>query len=131
MTAVVPRSVERRAAIDAAQLDLRDDFWCACVLLLLSERAADSHELSERLRRVGQLGDDPGRVSVALAALEDEGLVRAIGGTPAYRGAMSYCVTGEGAARLALAGEELRGALVILGRFLARCGERLELPPVR
>ncbi len=130
MTAVVPRSVERRAAIDAAQLDLRDDFWCACVLLLLSERAADTSELSERLRCVGQLGDDPGRVSHALAALEDGGLVRAVGDAP-RRGDGPYCVTGEGAARLALAREELRGALVILGRFLARCGERLELPPVR
>jgi hypothetical protein len=129
MTAAVPRRVERRPAIDAAHLDLRDDFWCACLLLVLSERAADSGQLSERLRSVGQL-DDPARVSHALLALELGGLVRAVGDAPsARRGAKTYCVTGEGAARLALAGDELRGALVIFGRFLARCAEHIDLPP--
>jgi len=35
-----------------------------------------------------------------------------------------YCLTREGDMRLAHAADELRSTRVMLGRFLARCGER-------
>jgi len=129
MTAAVPRPVDRRTAtLDTAHLDLRDDFWSTCLLLVLSERAADSFELGEQLRGLGQLDDDPGRVSDTLLEFEHSGLVRAVGEGSAGRGAKTYCLTCEGSERLGRASDELRGTLVMLGRFLARFGEHLELP---
>ena len=47
-----------------------------CVLLLLREQPAHGYDLLERLRPLGFVRDDPGRLYRALRALEDEGLVR-------------------------------------------------------
>jgi hypothetical protein len=130
MTAAVSRHVERPAAIDAARADPHDDFWCACLLLLLGERACSCGELGTRLHQLGQPDGDPERVSRTLLALELAGLVSVVG-ADACRGAATYGLTCEGAERVGLAADELRGALVMFGRFLARCGERLELAPAR
>lgn len=52
------------------------NFLRPCILLLLREQPAHGYDLLERLRTLGFVRDDPGRLYRALRALEDDGLVR-------------------------------------------------------
>ena len=58
-----------------AEPTLPRNFLRSCVLLLLLERPAHGYDLLERLRPLGFLRDDPGRLYRALRGLEAEGLV--------------------------------------------------------
>ena len=130
MNTAVSRRADRRPGIDAARPDLNDDFWQTCLLLLLSERAADCQELAVQLQRLGQIAD-LGVVDDALLALEISGLVCVVGEARSHARpglGRTYCLTCEGAEQLSRAADELRGTHVMLGRFLARCGERLDVP---
>ena len=61
---------------DAVEPTLPRNFLRPCILLLLREQPAHGYDLLERLRPLGFLRDDPGRLYRALRSLEAEGLVR-------------------------------------------------------
>ena len=52
------------------------NFLRPCILLLLREQPAHGYDLMERLRPLGFVREDPGRLYRALRSLESEGLVR-------------------------------------------------------
>ena len=52
------------------------NFLRPCILLLLREQPAHGYDLLERLRPLGFVRDDPGRLYRALRSLEAERLVR-------------------------------------------------------
>jgi PadR family transcriptional regulator PadR len=52
------------------------NFLRPCILLLLREQPAHGYDLMERLRPLGFVRDDPGRLYRALRALERDGMVR-------------------------------------------------------
>lgn len=60
---------------DSLPPTLPRNFLRPCVLLLLREQPAHGYDLLERLRTLGFVRDDPGRLYRALRALEEDGLV--------------------------------------------------------
>ena len=104
----------------------RDEFYDhllhVCLLLLLEERASTSADVRDRLRPLG-FEQTTTAVDTELQVLSDAGLVRsarADGDAPA-----GYAATPEGSAWLRGAAHDLRRTEVVLGGFLARCGDRL------
>ncbi|HWI08729.1 MAG TPA: hypothetical protein VNT54_14595 [Solirubrobacteraceae bacterium] len=96
-----------------------------CLLLLLHESAAASAQLRERLRPLGFE-----QVTTALEATLDvlaaTGLVQSsLEHSADGRRIRVYSVTADGATWLRTATMDLRRTEVVLGGFLARCGERL------
>ncbi len=109
---------------DTSPPDLPEDFWHALVLALLNEAPSSRHELRDQLCRMG-VPDNGHGVERALRELEHRGLVYA-GDDAAMRcSAGTYRLTRDGSERLGDAVLDLRGTEVLLGRFLARCAERL------
>lgn len=108
---------------DAGRDDFYDHLLNVCVLLLLQEQPDTPAELPERLRPLG-FDTTAKVVEAALGDLASAQLVRspetAQDDTVAH-----YAVTPEGLAWLRAATNDLRRTEVVLGGFLARCGERL------
>lgn len=108
---------------DSAAESGRDDFYDhllnVCVLLLLQESPINSTELPERLRPLG-FETTVKAAEAALDRLRDAGLVR-----PGDGASERYAVTADGREWLRRATKDLRRTEVVLGGFLARCGERL------
>jgi PadR family transcriptional regulator, regulatory protein PadR len=112
----------------AAEPTLPRNFLRPCVLLLLREEPAHGYDLLERLRPLGFVRDDPGRLYRTLRALEDEGLVRS-----AWERSESgpdrriYELTRKGVEELHVAARSLAVARSLLGRFLSRYEEFVDL----
>lgn len=111
---------------DGPRASGRDGFYDhllhVCLLLLLQERQSTSADLRDRLRPLG-FEQTTTAVDTALQELSAAGLVRSVdadGEAPA-----SYAATAEGSAWLRGATRDLRRTEVVLGGFLARCGDRL------
>lgn len=107
-----------------ADVGLPRNFLRPCVLLLLREEPAHGYDLLERLRPLGFIRDDPGRLYRALRALEDEGLVRSAwepSGTGPDR--RIYELTKAGVEELHVASKALAEARETLGFFLSRYEE--------
>lgn len=124
MSSVVWPRGDCRPSVDTLRPDLPDDFWCACLLALLAERPGTGRDLCEGLRRRWLIEADVERLDQALRALEHIGFAWAldVGGV---RGPGSiYCVTAKGAEQLDATVAGLCGTHALLGRFVARCGER-------
>ena len=122
-------SSDRRSAGGAGS-DPPADFERACLLLLLGQHPASGRELCERLRDMGLADTDRAQVDQVLRVFDSVGFVRAsrsVEADPTYR------LTAEGAAQLGSAADDLRSAQVMLGWFLARCGEHVvvDAPAVR
>ena len=118
------RSSETLPAAGAAGTDISDDFERACMLLLLGQQPASGRELCERLHTTGLAEPDTTQVDLALQAFECIGLVCVCASGRAAADRM-YRLTPAGADRLVSAVDDLRGAQVLLGWFLARCAEHL------
>jgi PadR family transcriptional regulator PadR len=108
------------------------NFLRPCVLLLLREEAAHGYDLLERLRPLGFVRDDPGRLYRALRALEEEGLVRsAWERSDAGPDRRIYQLTRAGVEHLHVAARSLAEARETLGVFLARYEEFVASEPER
>ena len=107
----------------------RDEFYDhllnVCLLLLLQESAATSPQLRERLRPLG-FEQVTTAVESALDVLSAAGLVQStrVGSADGGR-ACVYSVTADGTSWLRGATADLRRTEVVLGGFLARCGDLL------
>lgn len=123
-SSVRARSSDSRFAVGVTGLDPSADFESACMLLLLGQRPASGSELCEWLNGMGLADTDRRQVDRALRAFESGGLVDASGTAAADR---TYRLTPEGTAQLGSAAADLRTAQVMLGWFLARCGEHVVL----
>lgn len=107
----------------------RDEFYDhllhVCLLLLLREAPAMGADLRERLRPLG-FDQTTAGVESALDVLAAGGLVRAtLQRSPDGVVVRRYTVTSDGSSWLRTATTDLRRTEVVLGGFLARCGERL------
>lgn len=107
----------------------RDEFYDhllhVCLLLLLQERSASGVELRERLRPLG-FEQATAAVESTLDVLAAAGLVQgALERADDGRRIRVYSVTPDGTSWLRSATLDLRRTEVVLGGFLARCGERL------
>lgn len=107
----------------------RDEFYDhllqVCLLLLLQEAPAPCADLRERLRPLG-FEQTATAVESTLDVLAAGGLVQSTlqrAGDGA--GVRVYAVTSDGSSWLRSATTDLRRTEVVLGGFLARCGERL------
>ena len=104
------------------------NFLRPCILLLLREEPAHGYDLLERLRPLGFLRDDPGRLYRALRTLEQEGLVRSAWerstGGPDRR---IYEVTRAGVEELHVAAKMLVDCRDVLDAFLSRYSEFVDL----
>jgi DNA-binding PadR family transcriptional regulator len=118
------RSSESTSTVGVTGLDPSADFESACLLLLLGRHPASGSELCSRLQRTGLADIDRAQVDEMLRAFERAGLARASGSSDADQ---TYRLTPAGVARLDSAADDLRGAQVMLGWFLARCGEHVVL----
>ena len=111
------------AGAEAAAESGRDEFYDhllnVCVLLLLQESPETAAALPERLRPLG-FETTVKAAEAALDRLRDAGLVR-----PGDGASGRYAVTADGREWLRRATKDLRRTEVVLGGFLARCGERL------
>jgi hypothetical protein len=109
---------------ESAQVDLYDHLLQVCLLLLLEERPAACPELREGLRPLGfeQMTEVLER---ALGVLAAAGLVRPSRERCADdRAGLTYVLTVDGGNWLRHATTDLRRTELVLGGFLARCGER-------
>lgn len=111
------------------QVSGRDDFYDhllhVCLLLLLQEAPAACADLRERLRPLG-FEQTTAAVESTLDVLAAGGLVRStLQQSGDGAGVRLYAVTGDGSSWLRSATMDLRRTEVVLGGFLARCGERL------
>ena len=107
----------------------RDEFYehllHVCLLLLLHEGPATPAELRERLRPLG-FAQTTTAVESTLDILAAGGLVRSkLERSADGAGLRLYTATGDGSSWLRSATMDLRRTEVVLGGFLARCGERL------
>jgi DNA-binding PadR family transcriptional regulator len=107
----------------------RDEFYDhllnVCLLLLLQESAATSPQLRERLRPLG-FEQVTTAVEAALDVLSTAGLVQStLVRSADGRRTCVYSVTAGGSSWLRGATADLRRTEVVLGGFLARCGDRL------
>lgn len=123
-SSVRARSSDSRFAVGVTGLDPSADFESACMLLLLGQRPASGSQLCDRLNATGLADMDRSQVDRALRAWESIGLVDASEMAESDR---TYRLTPEGAAQLGSAADDLRTAQVMLGWFLARCGEHVVL----
>jgi PadR family transcriptional regulator, regulatory protein PadR len=108
------------------------NFVRPCILLLLREQPAHGYELLSRLRSLGFVGDDPGRLYRALRGLEKEGLVHSAwerSSTGPDR--RMYEVTRAGVEELHSAAKALAEAQDALGVFLSRYAEFVAVRPER
>lgn len=107
----------------------RDEFYehllHVCLLLLLQEGPAAPVDLRERLRPLG-FAQTTATVESTLDILAAGGLVRSTLKRSADGADVRlYAATGDGSSWLRSATTDLRRTEVVLGGFLARCGERL------
>lgn len=107
----------------------RDEFYDhllhVCLLLLLQESEAAAPELRVRLRPLG-FEQVTTAVEGTLDVLAAAGLVQSrLERTADGRRLRIYSVTSDGASWLRSATVDLRRTEIVLGGFLARCGERL------
>jgi len=124
VTATARRSADGQLVADGVvDAALPDEYGCAWVLLLLHEQPSSRQELGERLRLLGLVEHDPGRLPGTLRRLEWGGLVRAVAGD-ADAPATTYHLTALGTERLGAVAVDVRATRALLGWFLARCGER-------
>ena len=98
-----------------------DHLLQVCLLLLLRESTSTVAEVRDRLRPLG-FEQASAAVRAALDELSDAGLALRAGDGGA---APMYSVTPAGRAWLRGATKDLRRTEVVLGGFLARCGERV------
>jgi PadR family transcriptional regulator, regulatory protein PadR len=104
------------------------NFLRPCLLLLLREDRAHGYDLLERLRPLGFLRDDPGRLYRALRALEDEGLVHsAWEASEAGPDRRIYELTRAGTEELHAQAGALAATVDTLERFLSRYEEFVAL----
>lgn len=116
--------------MSTADLGLPRNFLRPCILLLLREEPAHGYDLLERLRPLGFIRDDPGRLYRALRALEEEKLVRSAwepSGTGPDR--RIYELTKAGVEELHLASKVLAESREKLGFFLSRYEEFVASEP--
>jgi poly-beta-hydroxybutyrate-responsive repressor len=108
------------------------NYMRSCVLLLLREEPAHGYDLLQRLRPLGFVRDDPGRLYRALRWLEKEKLVRstweASDTGPDRR---RYELTRAGVEQLHEEAKALNSLRDTLGAFAARYEEFVALRPVR
>lgn len=107
----------------------RDDFYehlvQVCLLLVAQDGPLSAGDLREGLRPLG-FEQPTGAVEAALDVLAAEGLVHCTQAPSTDGGASrAYATTADGSSWLRAATAELRRTEIVLGGFLARCGERL------
>lgn len=107
----------------------RDEFYDhllhVCLLLLLQDGPAAPADLGERLRPLG-FAQTTAAVEGTLDVLAAGGLVRSrLERSADGTGRRLYTATSDGSTWLRSATTDLRRTEVVLGGFLARCGERL------
>lgn len=117
---------------DPSAPTLPKNFLRPCLLMLLREQPGHGYDLLERLRAFGFDRSDPGRLYRSLRKLEDEGLVHSAW-EPSTSGPARriYDITRPGAEELHRAAKGLAEAGAIIGVFLSRYGEFVELPSRR
>lgn len=108
------------AGRESARDEFYDHLLHVCLLMLLQESSGTSADLRQRLRPLG-FEQSTAAADRALDALSAAGLIRALGDDPPR----IYAVTPEGSTWLRGAARDLRRTEVVLGGFLARCGDRL------
>ena len=109
---------------EPAEPTLPRNFLRSCTLLLLLEEPAHGYDLLERLRPLGFLRDDPGRLYRALRGLEGEGLVgSAWERSQAGPDRRVYQLTRAGREELHREALALRGTADVLAAFLSRYEE--------
>ena len=116
--------------MSTADVSLPRNFLRPCILLLLREEPAHGYDLLERLRPLGFIRDDPGRLYRALRALEEEKLVRSAwepSGTGPDR--RIYQLTRKGVEELHVASKSLAHTREKLGFFLSRYEEFVASEP--
>ncbi len=94
------------------------------MLLLLQESASTPADLRERLRPLG-FEQTTAAVEGALDVLCAAGLARRADTDADGATTPTYSVTAQGSRWLRAATSDLRRTEIVLGGFLARCGERL------
>jgi DNA-binding PadR family transcriptional regulator len=109
---------------DEGDDERRDYLLQICLLLVLQDGPASAQDLRARMRPLG-LAQRAGVLESALDALVGAGSVRCALQPSIGRSAPAYAVTADGDVWLREASTELRRTEVVLGDFLARCGERL------
>jgi PadR family transcriptional regulator, regulatory protein PadR len=104
------------------------NFLRPCILLLLREHPAHGYDLLERLRPLGFVRDDPGRLYRALRSLEEEGLVHsAWERSAAGPDRRIYEVTRRGVEELHVMALALHDSRETLDSFLSRYAEFVDL----
>jgi PadR family transcriptional regulator PadR len=116
--------------MSTADLGLPRNFLRPCILLLLREESAHGYDLLERLRPLGFMRDDPGRLYRALRALEDDKLVRSAW-EPSATGPdrRIYELTKAGVEELHVASKALTVTRETLAIFLSRYEEFVAREP--
>lgn len=110
---------------DAGRDEFYDHLLHVCLLLLLQEGPAAPVDLCERLRPLG-FAQTTTAVQGTLDILAAGGLVRSKPERSADGAVVRlYTATSDGSGWLRSATTDLRRTEVVLGGFLARCGERL------
>jgi len=115
---------------EPGSLALPRNFLRPCVLLLLREGPAYGYDLLERLRPLGFVRDDPGRLYRTLRSLEQAGLVRSAW-EPSEAGPdrRVYVLTSAGVEELHVEAKSVLRAREKLGLFLSRYEEFVALEP--
>jgi poly-beta-hydroxybutyrate-responsive repressor len=107
---------------------LPHNFLRPCLLLLLREQPAHGYDLLQRLRPLGFVRDDPGRLYRALRSLEEAGLVRSAwersSSGPDRR---TYELTRAGLAELHRRAKSLAATNDLIATFLGRYEEFVAL----
>jgi PadR family transcriptional regulator PadR len=104
------------------------NFLRPAILLLLREQRAHGYDLLERLRPLGFVRDDPGRLYRALRSLEQEGLVQSTWEqSAAGPDRRMYKLTRSGVEELHVAAKALVDARETVDVFLTRYAEFVNL----
>jgi len=104
---------------------LLDQLVHVCLVLILQDGPASPKDLCAGLQPLG-LSQTPEAVEAALEVLVARGSVHCAREPSAHdRSARAYAITVDGTSWLRDATSQLRRTEVVLGDFLARCGERL------
>jgi PadR family transcriptional regulator, regulatory protein PadR len=104
------------------------NFLRPCILLLLREQPAHGYDLLERLRPLGFVRDDPGRLYRTLRALEGDGLVRSVWeGSDSGPDRRVYELTRAGMEDLHQQAQGIAASNDVLARFLSRYSEFVAL----
>jgi PadR family transcriptional regulator PadR len=113
---------------EAVEPALPRNFLRPCILLLLREQPAHGYDLLERLRPLGFVRDDPGRLYRALRALEGDRLVHSVWeGSDTGPDRRVYELTRAGMEELHDQAQALAGSSKTLERFLSRYSEFVAL----